>query len=80
MHGKLLEFLRVSSLDPEFLIKCPDQETASERLVSSWRAGSGIQIPPSATDANSGAVARATRARDRLSIRILHDCEKFREC
>jgi hypothetical protein len=24
MYGKLLEFLRVSSLDPEFLIKCPD--------------------------------------------------------
>eukprot|EP01043_Picozoa_sp_COSAG02_P063135 COSAG02_NODE_8876_length_2412_cov_6.057501_1_plen_23_part_10 len=23
MYGKLLEFLRVSSLDPEFLIQCP---------------------------------------------------------
>eukprot|EP01043_Picozoa_sp_COSAG02_P125336 COSAG02_NODE_62486_length_265_cov_3.542169_1_plen_38_part_01 len=35
MYGKLLEFLRVSSLDPEFLIKCPDHEW----LVSSPAAG-----------------------------------------
>ena len=31
MYGKLLEFLRVSSLDPEFLIKCPDPE-----VLPSW--------------------------------------------
>ena len=31
MYGKLLEFLRVSSLDPEFSIKCPDPE-----VLPSW--------------------------------------------
>ncbi len=32
VHGKPLEFLRVSSLDPKFLIQCPDQKTARELL------------------------------------------------
>eukprot|EP01043_Picozoa_sp_COSAG02_P102283 COSAG02_NODE_38307_length_430_cov_1.549849_1_plen_31_part_01 len=31
MYGKLLEFLRVSSLDPEFSIQCPDPE-----VLPSW--------------------------------------------
>ena len=31
MYGKLLEFLRVSSLNPEFLIQCPDPE-----VLPSW--------------------------------------------
>ena len=31
MYGKLLEFLRVSSLDPEFLIKCPDLRPPAPR-------------------------------------------------
>jgi hypothetical protein len=75
MYGKLLEFLRVSSLDPEFLIQCPDQEctgrVSSDQFSESLVDWSEFQNPPSATDANS---------RDRLSIRILHDSEKFREC
>ena len=44
---------------------------AAREFSSGWRK---------AIDADSRAAARACRARDRLSTRILHDSGKFREC
>ena len=53
MYGKLLGFLRVSSLDPEFLIQCPDQETctransrAAREFSSGWRKSSSEALKP----------------------------------
>ena len=49
MYGKLLEFLRVSSLDPEFLIKCPDPENFfphEQVLKPGASAGQNFRIPP----------------------------------
>ena len=46
MYGKLLEFLRVSSLDPEFLIQCPDPVNEFSSEASKPRArisGSGLR-------------------------------------
>ena len=77
MYGKLLEFLRVSSLDPEFLIQCPDPENFFPPRTGFETRRFGGGILPSATDANSRAYARARHARDRLSIRILRDSDKF---
>ena len=47
MYGKLLEFLRVSSLDPEFLIQCPDQECTG-RVSSDQFSESLVDLPPRA--------------------------------
>ena len=49
MYGKLLEFLRVSSLHPEFLIKCPDPENFfphEQVLKPGASAGQNFRIPP----------------------------------
>ena len=52
----------------EFSGRFPENSRAAREFSSGWRKS---------TDANSRAYARAHRARDRLSIRILHDSEKF---
>ena len=52
----------------EFSGRFPENSRAAREFSSGWRKS---------TDANSRACARARHARDRLSIRILRDSEKF---